>query len=127
VSRAVLDASAVLALLFGEAGADRVEAHLPNVCISAVNYSECLAKMIDKGMTIENALIRLNKLSLHIVAFDEQIALVAASIRSATRSYDISFADRACLATAIAHQSLAVTTDRDCALANLDVAIDFIR
>jgi ribonuclease VapC len=127
VSRAVLDASAVLALLFGEAGADRVEALLPNVCISAVNYSECLAKMIDKGMTIENALQRLNKLSLPIVPFDEQISVVAASLRIATRGHDISFADRACLATAIISQAPAVTTDRDWGNANLDVRFDFIR
>lgn len=127
MSRPVLDASAVLALLFGEAGADRVESLLPNVCISAVNHSECLAKMTDKGITIENALLRLNKLSLPIVPFEEQIGIVAASIRAATRSLDISFADRACLATAIAMQSPAVTADRDWADANLDVRLDFIR
>jgi PIN domain nuclease of toxin-antitoxin system len=39
----VLDASALLCLLFDEPGADRVEARLTRASVSAVNYHEVLA------------------------------------------------------------------------------------
>ncbi len=46
----VLDASAVLAVIFGEPGADRVAGHLPGARISAVNATEVMTKLIDLGM-----------------------------------------------------------------------------
>lgn len=46
----VLDASAVLAVIFEEAGADRVAEHIPGAAISAVNLAEVLAKLRDLGM-----------------------------------------------------------------------------
>ncbi len=45
----VLDASAVLCLLKGEKGTDRVIEVLPRSFISAVNLSEVYAKLADAG------------------------------------------------------------------------------
>ncbi len=47
---AVLDASAVLALLFGETGADAVRPRIRGGLISTVNLAEVLAKLVDKGL-----------------------------------------------------------------------------
>ena len=44
---AVLDASAVLALLFGETGADDVRPRVRGGLISTVNMAEVLAKLVD--------------------------------------------------------------------------------
>lgn len=46
----VLDASALLALLQDEPGANRVAGILPESAISSVNLSEVVAKLIDKEM-----------------------------------------------------------------------------
>ncbi len=50
-SPAALDASAVLALLNGEPGVERVAAALgPDTVMSAVNYAEVVGKLADAGM-----------------------------------------------------------------------------
>jgi ribonuclease VapC len=127
VSKVVLDASAVLALLFGETGTDAVQKHLPGAGISAVNYSECLVKLLDKNITVENGLLWLGKLNLTVFPFDTEVAVLAASLRPTTRGRDISFADRACLATAMAVQGLALTAEREWSKLKLSVHVECIR
>jgi hypothetical protein len=46
----VLDASALLCLLFGETGSDRVERVLPDAFISAANLAEVISKLVDRGL-----------------------------------------------------------------------------
>ncbi len=46
---AVLDASAILAVLHGEPGAALVARALPTAVVGAVNYPEVLAKLIEHG------------------------------------------------------------------------------
>ena len=53
MSRAVLDASALLAVMLDEPGAEVVEAHFEGAVISAVNLAEVGAKMIERGATPE--------------------------------------------------------------------------
>ena len=48
--RTVLDASAILAALFREPGADVVETHYQAGIVSAVNLSEVAVKLSDRGM-----------------------------------------------------------------------------
>ena len=50
MSDAVLDSSAVLAVILEEPGADSVEALLPGAKVSAVNLGEVAAKLRDLGM-----------------------------------------------------------------------------
>jgi ribonuclease VapC len=47
---AVLDASAILALVLEEPGAERVEPYVPGGTASAVNVGEVVAKLRDLGM-----------------------------------------------------------------------------
>ena len=49
MSEVVLDASAVLAFINEEAGAELVEPYLGNAAISAANLSEVVAKLVEKG------------------------------------------------------------------------------
>ena len=51
----VLDASAVIALINEEPGADVVDAALDDAVISAVNLSEVIAVLIDAGFELERA------------------------------------------------------------------------
>ena len=54
MNAAVLDASAVLALLHGEPGADRVASALERACISAVNLAEVLGRLRRAGVGRED-------------------------------------------------------------------------
>ena len=85
----VLDASAVLALLGNERGADEVEAALGSAVMSAVNLAEVLAKLGDRGVTeAEQRVIRMS-LDIEIRSFDEssgaRVAFAAARNPAASR------------------------------------------
>ena len=113
MSDVVLDASAVLgAALRRDRRGCRCRKHLSRAGISAVNYSECLAKMLDKYITVENGLLWLGKLKLTIHPFDAEVAATAASLRPATRGRNVSFADRALSGHGNGHGGLAVTAER---------------
>lgn len=112
MSEGVLDASAVLALLNGEPGSDKVAAVLPNAIVNAVNVSEVVAKLSDLGMPENEIREALQSLALSVHPFDENMAYLTGSLRPATKDFGLSLGDRACLATGI-HLSLPVfTTDQ---------------
>ena len=110
--RVVLDTSAVLALCFGEKGAKKTAAHGKDGLMSAVNYSEAIAKSTDYGVPPETMTHALASLKLTIIPFDEAHAVAAASFRPATRNLNVSFADRACLGTTSLARLPVLTADR---------------
>jgi ribonuclease VapC len=127
----VVDTSALLALLFNETGADRVTdalLHHRPCFLSAVSYSEAMAKALDRSnVPFETAREAIHSLQLTPVPFDPAHALTAASFRHATRDFDFSFADRACLATAALAKAPALTADQEWEKVNLGVKILLIR
>jgi ribonuclease VapC len=123
----VLDASSVLALAFDEPGADRVITALSDARISAVNYSEAGAKLIQKGFIAEEAVAFLEALRLDVVPFDKELAWQTARLRSKTWPKGISFADRACMALALSLGSTALTTDRAWTMLETGCRIEMIR
>jgi ribonuclease VapC len=129
VSRAshVLDASALLCLLFDEPGADPVERVLHSACISAANYTEVISKLVDRGQPAEEAIADLRELDLEVVPFDRAQGEAAGSLRSATRQAGLSLGDRACLALSLSRGAVALTTDRSWAGLNLNIPIEVVR
>lgn len=110
---AVLDASAVLALLGDEPGADRVAAVLGDgAAIGAVNLAEVLTKLADFGMPEGDAEVALEGLGLEVVAFDADAASAASALRASTRARGLSLGDRAALALAASRHAPVLTTDR---------------
>ena len=65
----VLDASALIALLRSEPGAEVVRKSLAGAVISAVNYSEVLKKTIERGGPVKIAVSRIDALSIAIIPF----------------------------------------------------------
>jgi ribonuclease VapC len=124
VSSVVLDASALLAFLHREPGADVVERNLQGALVSAVNYSEVLKKAVEKGGTLAGAVTAVRGLQLHIVSFDEQHATEAAGLFAQTRDKGLSFADRACLGLAAKLKAVLYTADRR--LAEIDGPIRIV-
>ena len=129
VSRAtiVLDASALLVVVNGERGADRVEPLLQGSSVSAVNWSEAIAKLTEAGIPEDVVLARLSELELDVVPFDRDQATLAGLMRAATRAAGLSLGDRACLALASTLRATAVTADRAWAAVDVGVPIEMVR
>lgn len=109
--RAVLDASALLAVLCREPGSVMVERYFAQAVVSSVNFSEVAAKLSDRGIDTEEVLDILSGLGLEVREFDTELALKAAALREVTRPLGLSFGDRACLALGMAEGAPVLTTD----------------
>jgi PIN domain nuclease of toxin-antitoxin system len=120
----LLDASAVLARLLREPGAERVAASLPGASVSAVNYAEVVGKLIDFGASVEAASAVGGDLGLTVLPFDEADAADAGIMRAATRALGLSLGDRACLTLARRLQLPVLTADR--AWADLDLGVEIV-
>lgn len=109
----VLDASAILALLYGEPGQDRIREKLrgAEVRVGAVNVSEVVAKLAEAGFEEPESREALGALSAEVHPFDEDLAYAAGEIRPETRGRGLSLGDRACLALARSLGVSAVSTD----------------
>jgi len=123
----VLDASAFMAVLLGEPGADRVLAALPNAIVSAVNYAEVVGKLIERGVPEDVVRDSLGALSLDIVDFDADQAHSAGALRRTTRHLGLSLGDRACLALAMHRTAVALTTDSVWAEVDVGVKVELVR
>ena len=127
MSSAVLDASAVLALLLGEPGGEGVRPYLRDACLSAVNYSEVLARLAALCGSLEEAKRRVDRHDLPVVPFDADQAAVVASLLPTTRPLGLSLADRACLALGLSKRVVVVTADRAWRALDLDVRVECVR
>lgn len=111
MSDAVLDSSAVLALLLGEPGAERVTQTLPGALISTVNVAEIVTKLCERGMPQDQARLAIEAIGVEIVAFTTDQACLTGELRKTTRSIGLSLGDRACLALAQQRNLPAITAD----------------
>ena len=124
----VLDASAVLAVLFQEKGSQRVEPLLPDAAINTVNMAEALAKLIRRGASPGEAREMFQALGIgRILPFDEAAAFVSATLLIATSPLGLGLGDRACLATGRLSGLPVVTADREWAALDVGVKIRVIR
>ena len=109
----VLDASALIAFLRREPGAEKVSAVLTRSCISAVNLAETFGKMVEYGKRVEDMAYQIERLRIPVIPFDGEHAKLAASFWKQTRSVGMSLGDRACLALALHTGLPAYTTEED--------------
>ena len=98
MTAAVLDASAVLALLHEEPGASEVTPWIAEGTLSAVNAAEVIGKLIEAGMPEEAALEAVEGLGLDVMIFDAAMGAQTGILRRRTRALGLSLGDRACLA-----------------------------
>jgi ribonuclease VapC len=124
----VLDASAVLAFMLGEAGAGRVQQAIADgAVISAVNVTEVVTRQIDRGAPADEARLNVEELEVEVIPFDEDLAYRAGLLRPATKPAGLSLGDRACLALAERLNLPALTTDRAWSRVQVGIQIDVIR
>jgi ribonuclease VapC len=112
VTVAILDASAIIALLKGERGASKVAAVVANAMVGAFNHAEVVSHFIHLGAPIEEIREMLGALPYTVVAADETLAWEAGLLRAATRAAGLSLGDRFCLALAKRLSVPAYTADR---------------
>lgn len=123
----VLDTSALLAALWGEPGSDRVDRVVGTARVSAVNLSELVAKLVDRGASDADVGAVLDDLAVTVVPMDARQARAAGLLRRTTRGAGLSLGDRACLALALADGALVLTTDRVWASLDVGVMVEVIR
>ena len=123
----VLDASALMAVLRREPGADFVRSRMAGATMSTVNASEAIMRSVENGLSEELVTMLIAAERVGLAPFDAEHARAAARLRPATSHAGLSFADRACLATAIRLGATAVTADRIWASLDLPCAIELIR
>lgn len=129
----VLDASALLAYLQGESGANVVAIALTQgAAMSSINWAETLSKLAERGQDPEDVTSQLLSQGLlnnvlHIHPVDEGLARSIAKLRLPTQSIGLSLGDRACLALALELQLPALTSDQIWRTLNLGIVITIIR
>jgi len=123
----VLDASALLALLNAEEGAQLVQDLLPAAVISTVNLAEVVTRLCAYGMPEDEIRETLALLGLHPMPFDEEQAFQAGLLYPQVQPFGLSLGDRACLALARQVAGTAVTADRVWEELDLEVGIQLIR
>ena len=123
----VLDSSALLCVLNGEAGADRVVQVLPSAVIGAANLAEVVTKLRERGLSAAEVEEVLGGLHLDVRPFTPAHAYTTGHLRPATRSLGLSLGDRACLALAAELGVPAVTADQAWSSADVGVHVEVIR
>ncbi len=93
----VLDASALMALVNNESGAEMVEAYLAKACMSTLNFTEVLSKMVERGVAAIEAKRALDHFNLELIPFEQSQILGVSLLRLETKQYGLSLGDRVCL------------------------------
>ncbi len=128
MSRVVLDASAVLALLNNESGADKLTPELlSNATCSTVNLAEVQTKLVSAGAAPDEAWEDTLSPIREAAPFTDEQARIAGSLVAQTRAFGLSLGDRACLALGLALKAPVYTADKSWKKLKLGLRIHVIR
>ena len=109
----VLDASATLAVIFEEPGAEAVAMALRSgAAMSTVNAAEVSARLHQDRWTNPEVELAFEELGIELLPFSSQAAMLSGKYRIATRRLGLGLGDRACLATAYLEKCPALTADQ---------------
>jgi len=129
----VLDASALLAYLHQERGAEAVaEVLAQGAHMSVVNLAEVLSKLAERGQDPEKAYRCLAKrgllggmLEVHPLLSEEGVGI--AQRRPSTKGWGLSLGDRACLALGLKLGFPVLTADREWQNLSLEGVVRLVR
>ncbi len=113
MARVVFDASAVIALLRNEPGADLVGSHAGEALMSAANLQEVVKALLVRGIPLAVAKDLVASLHIDVRPHEIEDAYAAAALHTATSVYGSGLGDRTCMALGIREGLPVVTTDRD--------------
>jgi len=128
VSSVVLDASALLAVLNNEPGAEKLSLDLlARSVISTVNLAEVHGKLVAAGIAADDAWSAAMSAVGEVAAFTEEHAKLTGTLVAQTRAQGLSLGDRACLSLAISLKAPVYTADRSWKNLRLNVPVHLIR
>jgi PIN domain nuclease of toxin-antitoxin system len=125
--RVVLDASALLAYLNDEPGAELVDQLLADAVMGSVNWAEVVQKAISAGVEVDDLLADLQALGLSVVPFLPADGETAGRLWEPTRQLGLSLGDRACLSVGLRLGLTVVTCDRAWAGLELPIEVQVVR
>jgi ribonuclease VapC len=128
MNRVVLDASALLAILNQEPGAEKLTPGLlSGAATSTVNLAEVQGKLVERGLNPDDAWEATLSPVREAVAFASEHARLAGNLVAQTRALGLSLGDRACLALGLALRAPVYTADKTWRKLKVNVRVHVIR
>ena len=128
MNKIILDASAILAVINGEPGHERLTPELLSIAAaSTVNLAEVQAKLVSRGWDPDEAWEDATSPVREIVPLDEDLAKSCGSLIAQTRTLGLSLGDRACLATGIQLKATIYTAEASWKKLSISVPIIVLR
>lgn len=112
MSAIVIDASAILAAILGEAGGDTVFDKLEDATVSTVNVAEVYTYAAINDLPTDAIDAFFADTGIEIAPFDQQQAVTAGQLASIMRNAGLLLGDRSCLALAKLRGLEVLTADR---------------
>jgi PIN domain nuclease of toxin-antitoxin system len=128
MNEVVFDASAMLALIQGEQGADKLTDEILNRAVaSAVNLAEVQSKLVKASNDPDRAWSAALSAISSVEPYTSEQARIAGSLIAATEKHGLSLGDRSCLALAIMLKASVYTTEQTWKNLKLGIPIHVIR
>lgn len=123
----VLDASALLAYLLQETGAEVVDGLLSDARMTSVNWAEVVQKSLSAGVEVQGMREELQALGMQVEPFVAADGERAGQLWALTRQQGLSLGDRACLSLGLRLGVKVVTCDRAWAELPLELEVQVLR
>ena len=128
MSRIVLDASVLIAVLNQERGAEKLTPELlSDAFTSAVNLAEVQSKLVSRGVDPDDAWESTLSIIREVVPFKHEHARLAGDLVAQTRHLGLGLGDRACLALGISLKAPVYTADSSWRKLKIGIRIHAIR
>jgi ribonuclease VapC len=128
MNKVVLDASAILAVINAEPGAEKLTPDLLARAVgSTVNLAEVQTKLVSLGWTSGQAWEDATSPIREVLPFDEEQARMAGDLVAHTRHLGLSLGDRACLALGLSIKAHIYTAEKAWKKLKVGVRIHVIR
>jgi PIN domain nuclease of toxin-antitoxin system len=108
----LLDASAILAAILGEAGGDAVFDKLDDATVSTVNVAEVYTYAAINELPTDAIDAFFADTGIEIAPFDHKQAITTGQLAGITRKAGLSLGDRSCLALSKMRRAEVLTADR---------------
>ncbi|MGD0522361.1 MAG: type II toxin-antitoxin system VapC family toxin [Terracidiphilus sp.] len=113
MNEVVFDASAILAVLQQEPGAEKLTDEIRiNAVVSTVNLAEVQSKLVKMRNDPDKAWAAALSAVIAVEPFTSEQARIAGDLITTTEKYGLSLGDRSCLALAIALKAPVYTTEQ---------------